>query len=212
MSLTGGFVRDINLPGWAEQSFWGYDPLLELDWVALWRDEDRTDAHRIERSVLLDATPDLVESLPGELDDVECVQHGCGLAQLVAQCVGVAAERVQGGDLDAVTKPGAAVLEPGREHGPERPGTRSSSRACTFPSSSRVRSTIPVSIVGPLLAALCGVWCHTCSSTPSVATPVRRDSSAASSTSRGRTARHTVFQVVPSCRARPWIVACSCRS
>jgi len=51
MSLTDEFVRDINLPGWAEQSIWGYNPLLECYWAALWRDEDRTDAPRIEFSV-----------------------------------------------------------------------------------------------------------------------------------------------------------------
>ena len=43
----------------------------------------------------------------------------------------------------------------------DRPGTRSSNRAWTVPSPSRVRSTIPVSIVGPLIADLCAVWCHT---------------------------------------------------
>jgi hypothetical protein len=48
MSLTGEFVRDINLRGRAEQSIWGYNPLLECCWAALWRDEDRTDAPRIE--------------------------------------------------------------------------------------------------------------------------------------------------------------------
>ena len=50
MSRTDQFVRDINLPGWAEQSIWGYDPLLECYWAALWRDEDRTDAPRIDFS------------------------------------------------------------------------------------------------------------------------------------------------------------------
>ena len=44
MSLIDESVRDINLPGWAEQSIWGYNPLLECYWAALWRDEDRTDA------------------------------------------------------------------------------------------------------------------------------------------------------------------------
>ena len=51
MSLNDGFARDINLPGWAGQSIWGYDSLLECYWAALWRDEDRTDAPRIEYSV-----------------------------------------------------------------------------------------------------------------------------------------------------------------
>jgi len=51
MSLTDEFARDINLPGWAEQSIWGYDPLPECYWAALWRDEDQFDAPRIEFSV-----------------------------------------------------------------------------------------------------------------------------------------------------------------
>ena len=66
--------------------------------------------------------------------------------------------------------------------GSSPPATRSirSSRAWTWPSSSRVRSTSAVSIVGPFAAILCRVWCHTCPSTPSVATPSSRDSSPAS--------------------------------
>jgi len=51
MSFTDEFVRDINLPGWAKHSIWGSNPLLECYWAALWRDEYRTDAPRIEFSV-----------------------------------------------------------------------------------------------------------------------------------------------------------------
>lgn len=51
MSHTDELVRDINRPGWAEQSIWGYNTLLECYWAALWRDEDRTDAPRIDLSV-----------------------------------------------------------------------------------------------------------------------------------------------------------------
>ena len=51
MSLNDEFARDINLPGWADHSIWGYNPLLECCWAALWRDEGRTDAPRIEFSV-----------------------------------------------------------------------------------------------------------------------------------------------------------------
>jgi hypothetical protein len=53
ISLAGEFVRDINLRGWAEQSIWGSNALRECYWVALWRDNDRTDAPRIEFSVYL---------------------------------------------------------------------------------------------------------------------------------------------------------------
>lgn len=51
MNRSDEFVRDINLPGWAEQSIWGYNALLECYWAALWRDEDRSDAPTIEFSV-----------------------------------------------------------------------------------------------------------------------------------------------------------------
>jgi hypothetical protein len=43
-------------------------------------------------------------------------------------------------------------------------------------------------------------------------TSSKRDGSAAIATSSGSTDRHTVFHVVPSCRARPWIEACSRRN
>lgn len=75
-----------------------------------------------------------------------------------------------------------------------------------------VRSTIPVSIPGPFVAALCGVWRHTCSSTPRFATPSNRASSPARASSRGLTARHSVHHNTASRRASPAIVVCSKRS
>lgn len=50
-----------------------------------------------------------------------------------------------------------------------------------------------------------------CSSTPSEVTPAKRPSSAAAASSTGLTARHSVLQVQPSCRARPWTDAFSRR-
>ncbi|HEY8722184.1 hypothetical protein [Pengzhenrongella sp.] len=47
---TGAYTRDFDLPGWSEQSIWGYDELLESFWAQLWRDEDRFDAPRISIS------------------------------------------------------------------------------------------------------------------------------------------------------------------
>jgi len=38
---------DINLPGWSDQSIWGYDAKLECYWAQLWRDEDHTERPRI---------------------------------------------------------------------------------------------------------------------------------------------------------------------
>jgi hypothetical protein len=48
--MNADLVRDINLPGWSDQSIWGYDPILECYWAQLWRDEDNTDAPRISIS------------------------------------------------------------------------------------------------------------------------------------------------------------------
>jgi len=50
--MNADLVRDINLPGWSDQSIWGYDPTLECYWAQLWRDEDNTDAPRISISSL----------------------------------------------------------------------------------------------------------------------------------------------------------------
>ena len=41
------FTREVDLPGWSEQSIWGYDELFECFWAQLWRDEDRFDEPRI---------------------------------------------------------------------------------------------------------------------------------------------------------------------
>ena len=50
---------------------------------------------------LLDAAADLVDDVPGELDDMEGVQNRGGIGKLVADRVGVAAGRVECGVLDA---------------------------------------------------------------------------------------------------------------
>ena len=41
------FKRDVDLPGWSEQSIWGYDEMLECFWAEFWRDDDRFDEPRI---------------------------------------------------------------------------------------------------------------------------------------------------------------------
>ena len=51
--------------------------------------------------LLLDAAADLVDDLGAELDDVEGVEDRDRVGQLVADGVGVAAERVERGVLDA---------------------------------------------------------------------------------------------------------------
>lgn len=51
MNITGAFTRDVNLPGWADQSIWGYDDRLQCYWATLWRDDDHNDAPTINVSV-----------------------------------------------------------------------------------------------------------------------------------------------------------------
>jgi hypothetical protein len=51
----------------------------------------------VPEGVLLDAAADLVDDLSAELDDVERLQDGDRVGQLVAHLVGVAAERVERG-------------------------------------------------------------------------------------------------------------------
>ena len=125
------------------------------------------------QGVLLDAAADLVDDLGAELDDVEGVQHRDGVGQLVAQRVGVAAERVEGGVLDAGGE--------GLRSGPSaRPRTRCRSgpgpRRATGRAGSRSRrgsgrpsrsppDPCPRSVLGRQM----------CSSTPSVRTPVKPD-------------------------------------
>jgi hypothetical protein len=55
---------------------------------------------------LLHASADLVDHCGAEADDVEGVEHGDGVGQFVADSVGVAAERIEGGVLD----PGGELL------------------------------------------------------------------------------------------------------
>ena len=64
------------------------------------------------QGLLLDAASDLIERLAGELDDVEGVEHGDGVEQLVADRVGIATERVQGGMLDGDLHVHAVFGEP----------------------------------------------------------------------------------------------------
>ncbi len=66
----------------------------------------------MSEGVLLDASPDLVERGSAELDDMEGVEDGDGVVELVVDGVLVAVERVEGGDLDAVTELLVAGLEP----------------------------------------------------------------------------------------------------
>ena len=69
---------------------------------------------------------------------------------------------------------------------------------------------MPVSSRGPRRRR--SWWCHTCSSTPSTRTPVKRAGSSDAACRHGLIGDHTVFHVVPHWRARPEIVAPSKRN
>jgi len=62
--------------------------------------------------LLLDTTTDLIDRGAAELDDVEGIEHCDGVLQLVIDGVLVAMERIEGRDLDPVTKGRVAGLEP----------------------------------------------------------------------------------------------------
>ena len=69
---------------------------------------------------------------------------------------------------------------------------------------------MPVSSRGPRWRR--SWWCHTCSSTPSTRIPVKRAGSSDAACRHGLIWDHTVFHVVPNCRASPKIVAPSKRN
>ena len=64
------------------------------------------------QGVLLDAAADLVHGLGGELHDMERVEHGGRVGELVVDRVLVATERIEGGDLDVGPERVAAGLQP----------------------------------------------------------------------------------------------------
>ena len=71
-----------------------------------------TGAATVPKSFLLDAATDLIDGVPGQRHDVEGIQHGGGVGEFVIDRVLVAAERVQGGDLDAGLERLPALVEP----------------------------------------------------------------------------------------------------
>ena len=106
---------------------------------------------------------------------MEGVEHGDGVGQLVADRVGIATERVQGGMLDGDLHVHAVFGEPSAQTFLERPWTASSSRACRQPCSSRVRSTVTVTALSVLVIF---EGRQMCSSTPMVLMPLSRSGSA----------------------------------
>ena len=70
---------------------------------------------------LLDSAADLVQRLAAKFDDVKCVESRGRLVEMVVDGVGVAAERVQGGDLHPGAELPAAACQPVPEHLPGAP-------------------------------------------------------------------------------------------
>lgn len=70
-------------------------------------------AAAVAGQVLLDPAPDLIDDPGGELDDMERVEHGAGVVELVVDGVLVTVERVQGGDLDPLSDRLAPLAQPG---------------------------------------------------------------------------------------------------
>ena len=128
--------------------------------------------------VLLDPTAGLLHRGQAELDDVERVQDGGGVVELVADRVAVAAERVERGGADAAGERRPAGLEP---VGVDLPG----------PARGEIEQPGPglpvapgqVHDAGHLLGRLPGRgrWCQICSSTPTVSIPASRSGSSTSS-------------------------------
>src|SRR5699024_3294886 len=69
-------------------------------------------AASVAESLLLDPAADVIDCSPGELHDVERIQHAGGVLELVIDRVLVALERVQRGDLDPLAELVAALVEP----------------------------------------------------------------------------------------------------
>lgn len=82
--------------------------------------EDRLDAEQrvtlaapVSEGSLLGSASDLVNGQGGELHDMEGVQHGRGIVEVVVKGVLVAPKRVQGGYLNLLQPVVAAFLDPG---------------------------------------------------------------------------------------------------
>jgi hypothetical protein len=127
--------------------------------------------------LLLHPAADLVDRGRAELDHVEGVEHRGRVLELVIDGVPVAVERIQGGDLHAVAEPFATLLEP------VAVGLSGASGHKVEQSCSGLAIGVggQVDHAGQLLGprppssmGLTDTWCHTCSSTPSQATPANR--------------------------------------
>lgn len=67
----------------------------------------------VAEGLLLDPAADVIHCSPGELDDVERIQHADGVLELVIDPVLVSLERVQRCDLDLLAELLATLVQPG---------------------------------------------------------------------------------------------------
>jgi len=163
-------------------------------------------ASAVAVDVLLDAAPDLVDGGGAELDDVERVQDCDVVVEPVGDGVLVVVERVQRGDLHAAAERVVAGLQPGRVGLADRPGTRSQrgvevSMLVTgqIDHAGELFRVPPALVDGLGRGVMPDMLVE-----PSLVTPTNRSSSSSAASRTGRTDRHSVFHVQPSCRARPF--------
>ena len=166
-------------------------------------------APAVPQGVLLDAATHLTWGVASELDDMEGVEDAGGVLELIVDGVlavpgrdpasrsGYRSETVRRALLASSHARCQTCLGPGLTSGP-------------WDAPPLEWSTMPVSSRGPRRRR--SWWCHTCSSTPSTRTPAKRAGSSDSACRHGLIWDHTVFHVVPNCRASPKIVAPSKRN
>jgi hypothetical protein len=165
--------------------------------------------------VLLYSASDLVDGGGAELDQVEGVEHRDGVLELVIEGVLVAVKRVQGRDLDAVAEGLVTRLKPLGVRGAGPAGHQ-----VQQPRPGHARGVAgQIHHPGQLLGATAAVGDRLGGDVvPHVLIHPERGHAlepglvAAIASSSGLIERHTVRQVVPSCRASPATDACSRRS
>ena len=159
--------------------------------------------------VLLDAAACLIESVPGECDDVKGVEHAGSVLELVINGVLAVPGRDPASDSHPRTEVFAALGQPVLMHG-ARPARHQVHSSGPWDVPSREWSTMPVSSRAPAASVL--VVPHA-SHRPWVREPLRSGRGHQMwLCRRGLIWDHTVFHVVASCRARPAMVAPSKRN
>ena len=168
-------------------------------------------AAAVPGGVLLNPAADVIDDGAGELDDVERVEHGDGVLELVVDGVLVAVERVEGRDLHARPEVLASLDEPVPVGGPGPAGHQVEEAGVDV----SVLVTGEVDHPGELLRAAAAVLDRLGGDVvPDVLVDAEHlDTCEAGRVGvRGSQDSQTVRQPVPSWRRRPLTEACSRRS